>query len=48
MSFLPSKLMEKISPNPEVFSSNTCFKAFHKHGNAKTGNDLGNDLQPIT
>ena len=40
--------MEKISPNPEVLSSKTCFKAFHKHGNAKTGNDLGNDLQPIT
>ena len=29
-SFLPSNLMEEISPNPEDFSANT--KVFHEHG----------------
>ena len=39
MSFLASKLKEKISPNIEALSVNA-LKAFHHHGNVEKTNAL--------
>ena len=43
-SYLPSNLMEKISPNPEA--STQILEVFHQHGIVENTNDL--DIDALT